>query len=80
MGILDEIKAEVYDRKKPSAVGRALEALAPEDREGLEAALAAPIDVYSHAAIARVLRKRGFDRVNEGNVGHYRKVMKEAAV
>lgn len=79
MGILDEIAAEVYDRQKPSAVGRALEALEGKDRADLEAALAAPNDVYSHAAIARVLRKRGFEKVNESNVGHYRARLREKA-
>lgn len=79
MGLLDEIAAEVHDRQKPSAVGRALETLEEKDREDLEAALAAPTDVYSHAAIARVLRKRGFDKVNESNVGHYRNRLKERA-
>lgn len=76
MGLLDEIKADSRGRERPSAVGRALDGLPDEERAELVEALANPHE-YTHAAIARVLKRRGFDGVTEGNVGTYRAKMRD---
>ena len=59
MSLLDDIEAERTLKGPRCSIAVLLERLAPDDAEGLRAKLAEPPEVITHAAIGRVLRKRG---------------------
>lgn len=71
MGLLDEIAKESRPAQTVCTVALVLSDLAAPERTELEAALADPV-TYTHTAITRVLRRRGYD-MHDKRIANHRK-------
>lgn len=71
MGLLDDIASESRPTPTVCSVAVVLADMDPKDRNDLEAALADQV-TYTHTAITRVLRRRGYDMHDKRVANHRR--------